>query len=107
MTDFKALADAAVRAEVGEIVTHWNGNDYKLPDWPDDESMTAEAFVKDGRIVLALMEKCFHVQVCSDDFETNALASSAGIVDWTTEVSHKDYCVAIVEACLRALGEIE
>ena len=90
-------------ADVSDDTTEVCGGPlYCIPDsvaWCD-----AEAFIKDGRTVLALMERCRSIHAFWDDTGWSCNASTSfrnGVYDGMVQRSPAS--VAIVTACLDAL----
>ena len=108
MTDYTKLADAAVRAGVGECRpdlkprTEWK---YLF----EDQLFGAAAFIKDGRTVLALLLLCAAKGHTVLEIGGSASVQIEGIHGpWDYAYGTSDESpTAIAEACLRALGEIE
>jgi len=77
--------------------------------WFKLATFDARRFVNDGRVVLALMEKCSHIDAYWDDtgwscdvvgaFHNRKLGSHDGMV------SRSSIAVAIIEACCNALEQ--
>lgn len=117
MTDFTKLAEAALKVGVGEHLPNRAGwaDSYLPPGVKTGNGLYADAFINDGRTVLALENavigkpnwyqivkdrKCSSVPVCRVwiyDIEGEVVAHSR----------HDDSEVAIAEACLRALGMLD
>lgn len=57
MTDYTDLAQRIVGHGVGELVTRVGVKWYRLTNRTMSLSLQAEQFVKDGRVVLAMMDK--------------------------------------------------
>ena len=104
----KELADRVVALGYGRIMH--NGTRYQIPVLERGSLypvVTAEAFINDGRVMLALMEKCSHIDAYWDDtgwscdvvgsFAKRGLGSHDGLVGRTA------LCPAILEACCEAL----
>ena len=105
---YTKLAAAAVRAGVGRF-NNQTGKYYPVGA-PKHQNfvgyMTAEAFIKDGRTVLALMEKCRdHAYAFGIGYDFKDKEWYAHFSDIHSE--HESLAVALAEAYLRALGEIE
>jgi hypothetical protein len=132
MTDFKALADAAVRQGVGKAMTmseaqpFFDTNEMYYSDVPDflpGEFYIAEDFIKDGRTALALMEKVDAIECAKTSSNKWTVLTAApdepfdvvrhlvaGFRSRKTDLEcfvalGEPLPVAIVTACLRALGE--
>ena len=103
--DAKALADRVVALGVGHKVSDihyalYNTNRIGI-------EMLTDQFINDGRVMLALMEKCSHIDAYWDDtgwscdvvgsFAKRGLGSHDGLVGRTA------LCPAIIEACCEAL----
>ena len=110
MTEYTKLADAAVRAGVGQKrdvrPDGIHGESYCPPKGP--WWMPAQVFIKDGRTVLALMEKINQRQWLLN------ISDDTTVVVFTDHDDQNDFwgdneslAAAIAEATLRALGEIE
>ena len=99
---YKELADAAVRVLGWKVYRSSLGHPdrYGDPEWNmhSVSNLTAEDFIKDGRTVLALMEKCWNT---ADIGILGPMGTAFPIPDG------QPFPVAIAEACLKALGEIE
>ena len=102
----KELADKVVALGIGIRV---DGEWYGLRDRPDDSqpmgTKKPKKFVRDWRVVGALMEKCFEVQVCGSDV-TNDWAAVAMCLPtgkhWS-KVENDSLPRSIVETCVEAL----
>ena len=116
MTDFKSLADAAVRQGVGKSITiseaqpFFNTNEMYYSDVPNflpDEFYIAKNFIKDGRTVFALMEKVDAIECAktSSNKWTVLTAAQGEPFDTNRKTLGESLPVAIVTACLKALGE--
>ena len=116
MTDFKALADAAVRQGVGKAMImsesqpFFDANEVYYSDVPDflpGEFYLAEDFIKDGRTALALMEEVDAIECAKTRSNKWAILTAAPDepFDLSRETLGESLPVAIAEACLRALGE--
>lgn len=116
MTDYKALADAAVRQGVGKSMTmskaqpFFDTNEMYYSDVPgclSGEFYLAEDFIKDGRTVLALMEKVDAIECAKmlDNKWAILTAAPDEPFDLSRETLGESLPVAIVTACLKALGE--
>ena len=110
MTDYQALADAAVRALGWERNFYTATQEYRYwnPEWNQNQvqDLPAEAFIKDGRTVLALLRKVWEMHRSGEKV--------VGILRWIDLCKlirdipkGADFEAAIAEAALRALGEIE
>ena len=118
MTDFKSLADAAVRQGVGKVMTmsesqpFFDANEMYYSDVPGflpGEFYVDEDFIKDGRTALALMEKVDAIE-CAKTLDNKwAILTAAPDepFDLDRETLGESLPVAIVTACLKALGECE
>lgn len=112
MTDTTALADRIV-ALLGGKTTTYN-------PWPPAHAQTvyligeklmgympADEFVRDGRVILALMEKCdsFTIDTINDNhgvFVTGVVAY-ANLNETPGRASHAEKSIAIATACCEAL----
>ena len=114
MTNFTALADAIVRQGIGHKFD-------PLFDWETfycphpkndrrkclDDGTNAENFVKDARVVLALIEKVDAIESAKTRSNKWVILTAAPdeAFDTSRETLDESLPVAIVEACLKALGE--
>lgn len=122
---YKELADAAVRVGVGTYVDPVTGIKRKRPLMPGHRELgrpvSYEAFITDWRVVGALMEKVQAVFIealsgTEDRVDVWAVRADKAYGQRTRSwaaplaaewVENESMPLAIAEACLKALGEIE
>ena len=95
------LAQRIVAQEVGGR-NSLDGSLWMPPDWTHGRPYTAEQFCQDGRVVLALMEKCKPMDMVIDTFLDRAKVVVVPLPIFEGSVS-ESLAIAIVEACLEAL----
>ena len=107
----KELADRVVKLGIGQH-QHFPEGDRDAGDWYgyDSTGDTAETFVRDGRVVLALMEKLDAGQeltiICCADGKWSAAVDYNNITgDSAAECSHESQPIAIATACCEALEQ--
>ena len=105
----KDLADKVVDLGIGEIVSHWNSNDYTFDTY--DNSTTADQFVRDWRVAGSLMERAANQDILIWQQQYPDLAGMKVQPVWIVEISKnladaRDESLprAIIEACVEALS---